>query len=85
MIKAIDKNIASIKSEIMHFKREGADIDVKVSLGRNKYVTYKGKVTSVYPALFTVSPDGEFGGKTSFSYSEVMCGAVTLTRAGNNA
>ena len=78
MIKAVN-NIASVKKEIFSCLNE--DVNVKVNLGRNKFVTYRGKVTNVYPALFTVLPYGEFSGKTSFSYSEVMCGAVTVKRA----
>ena len=78
MIKTI-KNIATVKKEISDCIN--IDVNVKVNLGRNKYVSYKGKITNVYPALFTVSPYGKFRGKTSFSYSEVMCGAVIVKRA----
>ena len=28
------------------------EVSVKVNLGRNKFVTYSGRLTSVYPALF---------------------------------
>lgn len=58
----------------------GEEVSVKVALGRNKFVTYSGTLTSVYPALFTVRPDGDFKGKTSFSYAEVMCGNVRLKK-----
>ena len=78
MIKAV-RNIDNVKKEISDCIN--ADVNLKVNLGRNKYVSYKGKVTNVYPALFTVLPYGQFNGKTSFSYSEVMCGAVTVKRA----
>ena len=78
MIKTV-KNIATVKKEISECIN--SDVNVKVNLGRNKYVSYKGKITNVYPALFTVLPYGKFRGKTSFSYSEVMCGAVTVKRA----
>ncbi len=58
----------------------GEEVSVQVALGRNKFVTYSGTLTSVYPALFTVRPDGDFKGKTSFSYAEVMCGNVRLKK-----
>lgn len=77
MIK-VSKDISSVKDAIRSFLN--ADVAVKVNLGRNKFVSYKGRVTSVYPALFTVSPYGDFSGKTSFSYSEVMCGNVVIKR-----
>ena len=56
------------------------EVSVKVNLGRNKFVTYSGRLTSIYPALFTISPTDNFNGKTSFSYSEVMCGSVSIVR-----
>lgn len=54
------------------------NVDVELNLGRNKYVSYKGKITEIYPALFTVTPFGDFKGKTSYSYAEVMCGIVKI-------
>lgn len=69
-------NISLIRKAIENNK--GKDVNVRVNLGRNKFVSYKGKITNVYPALFTVSPYGDFNGKTSFSYSEVCCGNVVI-------
>ncbi len=69
-------NISLIRKAIE--KEKGKDVNVRVNLGRNKFVSYKGRITNVYPALFTVSPYGDFNGKTSFSYSEVCCGNVTI-------
>lgn len=55
-------------------------VSVTVDLGRNKKINFLGQVSGVYPALFTVSPnDKDFKGKTSYSYSEYLCGRVTLT------
>lgn len=56
----------------------GRQLDVTVNLGRNKTVKYLGVISNVYPALFTVRPICEFRGKTSFSYSELLCGGVKL-------
>lgn len=78
MMKAVN-NIGKIKRAIE--TNLNSDVNVRVNLGRNKYVCYRGKITNVYPALFTVSPYGEFRGKTSFSYSEVMCGSVVIRRS----
>ncbi|HBF86431.1 MAG TPA: hypothetical protein DDW54_01985 [Clostridiales bacterium] len=81
MIKT-SRDIASVKSAIKSFL--DSDVSVRVNLGRNRYVSYDGKLTSVYPALFTVSPYGDFSGKTSFSYSEVMCGNVVVKKRKEN-
>ena len=76
MIKS-SVNIGTVKKAIEKCLNE--DVAVKVNLGRNKYVSYKGRITNVYPALFTVTPfDKSFKGKTSYSYSEYLCGKVKL-------
>ena len=78
MIKSIG-NISKVKDGIKELY--GSDVFVKVNLGRNKYVTYKGKISGVYPALFTISPTDSFRGKTTYSYAEMMCGNVRIKRA----
>ena len=75
MIKRV-RDINSVKNAIKSVK--GEDVSVKVNLGRNKIVSYDAKLTCVYPFLFTVEPYGDFKGKTSFSYAELMCGNVKL-------
>ena len=60
-------------------KLSSKEVEVTFSLGRNKYITYLGKLSGVYPALFTVAPfDKDFKGKTSYSYSEYLCGRVRI-------
>lgn len=55
------------------------EVDVTVNLGRNKTLRYCGRLSGVYPALFTVRPhDEKFLGKTSYSYAEVLCGSVKV-------
>ena len=75
MIKRID-SLAETNEKIKSFL--GKDLEIKVNLGRNKYVSYFGTVTNVYPALFQVEPKEYFNGKTAFSYSEYMCGMVKI-------
>ena len=69
-------SVVNTKSKVKSFS--GKNVEVKVNLGRNKFASYVGKVTAVYPALFTVTPHSAFNGKTSFSYSEYACGIVDL-------
>ena len=60
-------------------KMQSKPVDIVLNLGRNKLISFSGTVEGVYPALFTVSPfDKSFKGKTSYSYSEYMCGRVKL-------
>ena len=76
MIKA-PKNILSIKAEIADFY--GKEVIVHVDMGRNRTSDYTGRLTGLYPALFTVTPDDKnYRDKTSYSYSEILCGEVKV-------
>ena len=75
MIKTA-RDINSVKRAVKSIV--GEDVCVKVNLGRNKFASYEGKLTNVYPSLFTIEPNYEFMGKTSFSYAELMCGNVKI-------
>lgn len=60
-------------------KMSAENVEVTVNLGRNKRVSFSGTLSGVYPALFTVKPfDADYRGKTSYSYSEYLCGKVKL-------
>ena len=75
MIKS-NKSLDEAKRYISALR--GRTLDVTVNLGRNKTARYPGVLTGVYPALFTVRPSSDFRGKTSFSYSELLCGGVKI-------
>lgn len=70
------KSLSSVKEDIKQFYQK--DVSVKVNLGRNKSTTYKGKLTAIYPSLITISPYGNYLGKTNFSYADILCGQVTI-------
>jgi uncharacterized protein Veg len=73
------KNIKDVKQMVRACAEQR--VAVKVNLGRNKSISYCGILSGVYPALFTVKPDEEgFLGKTSYSYSDVLCGNVKIKR-----
>ena len=70
-------SLSQVKETINKMKER--PVSVTLNLGRNKLVSFSGKIVGVHPALFTVSPfDKSFKGKTSYSYSEFMCGRVKL-------
>ncbi len=76
MIKS-GESLSQVKKTIMNMIQKS--VEVTLNLGRNKYVVYSGILSGVYPALFTVSPENkDFKGKTSYSYSEYMCGKVKI-------
>jgi uncharacterized protein Veg len=79
MIKS-NVTLSQVKQYIAKLKEK--PVMVTLSLGRNRYVSFAGKLRGVYSALFTVEPfDKSFNGKTSYSYSELMCGRVKLKEA----
>ena len=78
MVKA-KKNINDVKQMVQGYLSKR--ICVKVNLGRNKSIEFCGVLSSVYPALFAVTPDEkDFLGKTVYSYSDVLCGTVKLKK-----
>ena len=69
--------LLEVKQKIKSLKLK--PVSVTINLGGNKLVKFTGTLVGVYPALFTVTPfDKTFKGKTSYSYSEYMCGRVRL-------
>ena len=76
MIKTTE-TLESVKEQIKSLHQKS--VKVTLNLGRNKFITFLARLENVYPALFTVSPvDKSFRGKTSYSYSEYMCGKVKI-------
>lgn len=72
-----NSNIEIVKSLITALK--GKKVNVTVNLGRNKLQRFKGVLSGVYPALFTVKPDSiDYRGKTAYSYAEYLCGNVAV-------
>ncbi|MBE7085712.1 MAG: ABC transporter permease [Clostridiales bacterium] len=71
------KNIKDVKQMVKNCSAQR--VAVRVNLGRNKSVSFSGVLTGIYPALFTIKPDdADFLGKTSYSYSDVLCGNVKI-------
>lgn len=75
MIKT-NKSLQDAKNYVS--KLRGKQIEVLVNLGRNKRARYVGTLSEIYPALFTITPQSNVLVKTSFSYSELLCGGVKI-------
>lgn len=72
------QSLAEIKTKIESYYDR--PVSVRVNLGRNKITHFDGKLSGVYPALFTVLPDDKnYLGKTAYSYSEILCGSVRVS------
>ncbi len=83
MIKT-STTIEEIKKQVCGLA--GGEICVKLNMGRGKFITFPATLSGVYPSIFTVAPaDKGFLGKTAYSYSEILCGRVSLSRAGEES
>lgn len=68
-------NIDEVKAEIKNMV--GKNINMEVNKGRNKIVKLCAKIDKVYPSMFEIKPNGNVVlDKTSYSYSEVLCGNI---------
>lgn len=77
MIKA-SRNLMEIKREVLACRDKR--VVIRFNPGRNKIVRFTGVLSGAYPEIFTVKPDDEhFFGKTTYSYTEVLCGEVKIS------
>ena len=76
MIK--QKNRLTDAKEIIEKLKE-KEVNVLYNQGRNRIVSYTGRLTGVYQALFTVTPSDDYKGNTTYSYADYMCGIVRLS------
>lgn len=73
------RNLSAVKEYVKACRQ--SKVSVNVNLGRNKSLTFSGVLSGVYPALFTIQPDEKnFLGKTAYSYSDLLCGAVKIKK-----
>ena len=68
------ETIENVRTKLESLK--GHMIKFQVNKGRKKYVSFNGKVTAIYPSVFTILPDVENEKERSYSYTEVLCGNV---------
>ncbi len=65
-------------SSVKHFLQSQTDeINLRVHLGRNKFETHRGKVASIFPAVFTFQTPEKL---KTFSYSQVLCGDIKFKK-----
>ena len=71
-------NLEEIKQKITGLK--GSPVKMEINRGRNRIIKFHGIIESVYPSVFTVKAhEMTFSSKT-FSYFDVLCGDVKITR-----
>lgn len=68
------ETIENVKTKLEALK--GKNIKFQVNKGRKKYVSFNGKVTAIYPSVFTIITESDGEKERSYSYTEVLCGNV---------
>lgn len=70
-------NLEDIKLKINSL--QGKSVEFVINKGRNKYITLDAFIEKIYPSMFVIKPLGETRiDKTSFSYSDVLCGQISF-------
>ena len=69
-LTAVKEKMYDIKNQVVHFK---------VNKGRNKIITFKGKVVGVYPGMFMIEPLEDIDlDRFSYSYFDYLCGDIKI-------
>ena len=72
-------SVEEVKRSIEGLK--GSNLRISVNRGRKRTERYDGEIAEMYPAVFTlkITSDKHIE-RLSFSYSDVICGDIKLTR-----
>lgn len=82
-MRKVNAGIPDIIRKIQELK--GQSVSVEISRGRKKPETISGFIESIYPSIFTVrSRDQMKDISYSYSYADVLCGDVMLTKLETN-
>ena len=69
--------ITALKDKIIRLKDQ--DVAFKINKGRNKIITFQGKIVGVYPAMFTIKPTENIDlDRFSYSYFDCLCGDIVI-------
>ena len=73
-MRARARSVEEVKKSIEGMR--GRALSVAVNKGRKKTVRLSGVIEDLFPSVFTFRAAS--GDKVSFSYSDVICGAIVL-------
>ena len=76
-MRKVGLNVSTVIEEIERLK--GSSISMEINKGRKKIERYQGIIENVYPSIFTVNI-GEGKSPRSYSYTEVLCGEVVISK-----
>ena len=76
-MRKVNTNVSTVIEEIERLK--GENISMEINKGSKKIERYQGIIENVYPSIFTVNI-GEGKSPLSYSYTEVLCGDVVISK-----
>ena len=69
--------LTALKEKVCELKNQ--EIGFKVNKGRNKIITFRGKIVGVYPAMFVIKPSEDIDlDRFSYSYFDYLCGDIRI-------
>ena len=75
-MRKVNSKIEDIINQIKTLK--GQNINLEINRGRKKTVKYTGTIENIYPSIFTVRNLENLKDSSSYSYADVLCGAVSF-------
>ena len=75
-MRKVNLNIEDIIDKIKDLK--GQNIDLEIARGRRKLLKYTATIENIYPSIFTVRSIDNNKNAYSYSYADVLCGAVNF-------
>ena len=67
-----------IKQAVLSLK--GEQVRLYINRGRRKVLKFQGIIDSVYSSVFTVKEQIEANLTHTYSYSDILCGEVVITK-----
>lgn len=71
-------SIEDIKQSVLQLK--GEQVKLYINRGRRKILKLEGVVDNVYTSVFTVKQEVGMNTVHTYSYSDILCGEVKISR-----
>ena len=79
-MRKVNTKIEDIIKQINELK--GQNVDLEITRGRKKSLKFTAKIDNIYPSIFTVKTQNNDA--FSYSYADVLCGAVNFKESSQN-
>ena len=70
--------LEDIKQAVLMLK--GEQVELHINRGRRKVLSFKGIIDNVYTSVFTVKDKITSNPTHTYSYSDVLCGEVKISK-----